>query len=339
MFERELARATHALGVETRSVTLDTGRGLIPSLWSALGGARALVVSLPVVAWKRVLVAPLLALALARLRGVKTIVVAHEWADLNPMRRAAMTVYLLWAQTVFLSAPGVRRDFENSLVGRLRVPKPLIPIPSNIAPRNGRLRTDAVERLAQERSKGRLVIGHFGSIYPKKQSELVLDIAAALRRSGRDVFVAFIGGFVRGHAEMEAQFRARVQALGLDDRVLVTGYVANGPELSSLFDEVDAFVYAFSEGLTSRRGSVLACLQAGRLVVVNAPGRADEFDHHPTFRRLIAANAVHFVPIDAEPEDYARALARIDTHRLAPALSIFRQAWRDAALALCEALR
>ena len=59
-----------------------------------------------------------------------------------------------------------------------------------------------------------------------------------------------------------------------------------------IFSEVDIFCYLLSEGLTARRGSIVACAQSGHPVVVTGPAESDEFDHHPRFKALIARGAI-----------------------------------------------
>jgi glycosyltransferase involved in cell wall biosynthesis len=339
MFARGLARAAGDAGLDSRLVAVSGRWGDAAALWRALAGAGALVVNLPVVAWKKALLTPLLALAIARLRGARTVVVVHEWADLHPLRRAFVAAYLLFAQVVLFSSPTVRAEFLASPVARLPLVLGLTPIPPNIAPPAARRRSAALARIEAERARGRLILGHFGSIYPKKQSTFVLEVARALQAMNREVFVVFIGGFVKARDDVEARFYARARELGLEEAILVSGYVESEAEIFELFDPVDVFVYAFADGLTSRRGSVLACLESGRPVVVNAARRADEFDHHPVYRGLIAQGALKMTPADAAPADFARTIAVIALDRQAVAPDIFAPAWRDAAAALQAALR
>ncbi len=339
MFARGLARAAGELGLDSRSVAVAGRWGDAPALWRALADAAALVVNLPAVAWKKALLTPLLALTIARLRGARTVVVLHEWADLHPLRRAFVSAYLLFAQVVLFSSPSVRDEFLSSPVGRLPFAVGLAPIPPNIAPPKARLRSPAVERVEAERARGRLILGHFGSIYPKKQSTFVLDVARALQGMNREVFVVFIGGFVKAGDDVEERFFAHARELGLEASIMVSGYIESDAEIFALFDAVDLFVYSFTEGLTSRRGSVLTCLESGRPVVVNAAKSESEFDHHRLFRGLIAQGALQIVPTNAAPADFARAIDAIGADRRAVAPEIFAPAWRDAAAALRAALK
>ncbi len=338
MFARGLARAAGELGLDSRRVVVVGRWGDAPALWRALGGASALVVSLPVVAWKKALLTPFLALLIARVRGARTVVVLHEWMDLHPLRRAFISAYLLLAQVVLFSSPTVRDQFLSSPTGRLPFKLGLVPIPPNIAPPTARIHTAAVDRLQAERANGRLILGHFGSIYPKKQSTAVLEVAHALRGLGREVFVVFIGGFVKASDDIEERFFSHARTLGLEGSMMVSGYLESDQEIFSLFDEVDLFVYSFAEGLTSRRGSVLTCLESGRPVIVNSPERADEFDHHPVFGDLIARGALCLLPTNATPAEFARAIVMTGTDHRGVAPEMFEAAWRAAAIALREAL-
>ena len=90
MFARRLARTWENIGCAENSVAICGRLRDIPALWRALNDVDALVVNFPVVAWKRVLLTPLLAFVLALARGKRTILVAHEWDDsrLAATRRA-----------------------------------------------------------------------------------------------------------------------------------------------------------------------------------------------------------------------------------------------------------
>ncbi len=306
-------------------------------LHRALDGCRALVVNLPVVAWKRRLVEPVLAMAAARSRGLRTVLVLHEWDDLDWKRRAAYLPMIAAAHDVLFSCPEVEAQFRRSLARRAcSGTMGLVPIPPNIARPLVTRRGPASATLAAERGRGRLVIGQFGSIYPKKQPTLVLDVAAELLARGQDPFVVFAGSFIEGSDRVRDTFADHVRRLGLADRVFVTGYIQTDEELFGLFEDVEVFVYAFAEGLTARRASVYACLSSGAPVVVNAPRDAAAFDHHPAYRAALAAGQLRLVPHEAGVGTFADAVvaARGLPHR--PPTADGTLAW-DAALAAVDA--
>jgi glycosyltransferase involved in cell wall biosynthesis len=311
-------------------------------VWRALAGAEALVINAPVVAWKRVLVLPLLCSLLARLRGRKVVHILHEWSDLDPRRRVVLSLSLLFATHVLYSSPSVRDQHRRHLLLRmLPIKTGLVPIPPNIAPpRDGRVRSGhpAVVGLAAARRAGRLIIGHFGSIYPRKRSDRILEIAAELKQRGHDVLLAYIGDFVRGSDDIEEVFTRRIAALGLTDNVLITGYIEAHADVYAALRETDVLVYAFADGLSSRRGSVLAALLSGRPVIVNRPQNKSEFDHHPAFRQALATKALRLVDATEDVGAYADAIEA--AHGAGQAVAIdFDQCWRDAAAAFGRVLR
>ena len=293
-------RIAEAAGPRARGTVL-AGRTALD-----LRGPGALVVNLPVVAWKSVFLSHTLAALAARLRGQPVVVVLHEWDDLHPKRRATYLGLVLLATGLLFSCRAVEAQFGRAWLSQLATrQRGTVPIPPNVRHPGTVLRGAIADRLAAERADGGLVLGYFGSIYPKKQPLQILDVAAELKRRGHRVSVVFVGSFIQGSDAIEREFADRVAALGLGGRVTVTGYVRGEPELFGLFAEVDAFVYRFAEGLTPRRGSVLACLQSGSPVVVNAPADPDELRRHPIYGSLVESGALRL----ASPEAGAGELA------------------------------
>jgi glycosyltransferase involved in cell wall biosynthesis len=161
------------------------------------------------------------------------------------------------------------------------------------------------QRLAAAREGGRLVIGHFGSIYPDKQPNALLNICAILKERGLKPLVVYIGSFIRGVDKVEKEFHARAAELGVSDDVVVSGYVASDHEVFGLFSEIDAFCYPLDEGLTARRSSILTCVQSGRPVIVTRRAEPDEFNYHPRFKEVIGRGAIVLVPRGCGDEVYA----------------------------------
>jgi glycosyltransferase involved in cell wall biosynthesis len=304
------------------------------AVWKALDVADAVVMNLPIVAWKRVILTPLLAFAAALARGKKTILVAHEWDDLDWRRRLVLMIYALFARRVILSSPMVRAQYLSSAFARMiRRPTSVIPIPPNIE--RGRLLTATqIAEQIRSRRNDKIVIGHFGSIYPKKQSDFVLSVAAEMKSMGLDVLVVFVGAFIKGLDSVEEDFNRQLDLLKLRNDVIVTGYVERPEEIFTLFEEVDYFVYRFAEGLSSRRSSVLACLQTGKPVLVNAPADVAEFNHHRIFSFALDNDILRLLPISADAKAYAMALAASSPSGETRAIEMYDASWRDAAHAL-----
>lgn len=269
----------------------------------------SLLLNFPIVAWKKKLLAPVMAALRARMLGRSVVVVLHEWADLDWKRRLALAPVCLLATAILFSAPEVAAQFAASPVSKVATKRHgLIPIPPNLVPSGKVTETTESELLCAQRRAGSLILGQFGSIYPKKQSTRVLDVASALVKAGQDVTVVFVGSFITGQDSVEADFYRHADALGLRERLLVTGYVEDAAKLAGIFGQIDVFCYAFPDGLTARRASVLAAALSGKPVVVNAPRRREGLAHHPLFAALIADHRIRLAACDADADALARAV-------------------------------
>ena len=299
----------------------------------------ALVINLPVVAWKRKLVEPVAAAARARLTGHRVVVVLHEWGDLDWKRRASYSPLLLLADTVLFSCPLVDRSFATAVVSPLTTrARGVLPIPPNVSLPATLRSGPHSERVRRERGRDRMILGHFGSIYPRKRSTFVLDVAAEIKARGEAPFVVFAGSFIQGQDAVEREFFDHVRRLGLEDDVLVTGFIAAEDQLFDLLTLVDAFVYSFAEGLSTRRASVFACLTAGRPVVVNAPPDMEDLNHHPVYRTLLGSGLLRLVPTGAGTAEIADAVLAVRAAPTTPPLSVAETAWAAAAQAFTAAV-
>lgn len=315
------------------ALTLTRAEGSMADIWRAVGSTRSVVCNLPIVAWKRVIARPLLALAIARLRRRHVVLIQHEWGGLHWMRRMTYLPALVLADTIVMFSPLVRQELaDDRLVGWAARKCALAPLPPNIEAPAGIADSKLRQRLAAAREQGRLVIGHFGSIYPGKQPNALLRVGALLKARGLKPLIVYVGSFIRGADKVEEEFHALVAELDLTDDVMVSGYVASDHEVFGLFSEVDAFCYPLDEGLTARRSSILACVQSGRPLIVTGPSLEDEFDHHPRFRELIHRGAIVLVARGSEDEIYADRIASALKWPMVQARFDFDAWWQDVAL-------
>ncbi len=310
----------------------------LPAVCRKVRNADQIVFSVPLVAWKRVLLLPLAILLFALLTRRSVSVFMHEWTALHWLRRLTVAPFVWFSRTIIVLSPFVAAGLAKTpwLFGagakcRLAPNAPTLrrPLDQNVTERVRRLR-DATKRCD-------VVIGHFGAIYQGKAPTALLDVCDHLRRHGRHAVVVFVGSFLNSIDGYERQFWAKVAALGIEDRVVVTGYVADQAELYALFDEIGAFLFLFPEGLTARRSSVIHTLQSDRPVVVTAPRSRAEFAHHAGFRRLIDAGVLSFVAADADLEAIADRLLAAARHGKRPASAIDWDAWWHATTAATDA--
>lgn len=317
------------------TLTLTQAEGSISEIWRAVGAARSVVCNFPIVAWKRVILRPLLALAFARMRRRRVILVQHEWASLHWLRRLTYLPALLLANTIIMFSPQVRRELaRDPLVGWTVSKCVLAPLPPNIEAPPQIADTPLRQKLKAARQNGRLVIGHFGSIYPGKQPNTLLDVTAILKARRRNPLTVYVGSFIKAFDNVEQDFYARLSELGLSEDVIVSGYVESSAEVFGLFAEVDAFCYPLEEGLTARRASILTTVQSGHPAIVTGPAEADEFDHHPRFKELIEQGAIVLVPRGSGNDVYADAIVASLDRSTAYAAFNFADWWRDAANAI-----
>ena len=195
---------------------------------------------------------------------------------------------------------------------------------------NERAVTDTVRRLEEAAKRADVIIGHFGSIYGGKAPTALLDICDHLRTCSIRALIVYIGSFTKSLDDYEAQFRAKIDTMGLREQVFITGYVETENELFALFERIGVFLFLFPEGLTARRSSVIACLQSGRPVVVSAPRSPDEFAHHEHMRALIEAGVLSFVPRSGSIPGTAARLLAAATEDGNPAPELDVEAWWTA---------
>ncbi|HYW62197.1 MAG TPA: hypothetical protein VE865_03235 [Bradyrhizobium sp.] len=321
------------------SLTLTRTDGSLAQIWRGAGSAHNAIGNFPLVAWKRVMLRPLLALAFAKLRGRLVVLIQHEWGGLHWARRLVYTPALWLADSIVMFSPLVMRELAaDALVGRAARKCTLAPLPPNIEAPAGIVDSELRQRLAGARRDGRLVIGHFGSIYPGKQPNALLNIGAILKQRGLKPLIVYVGSFIRATDNIEATFYHRVAELGLSDDVVVSGFVPSEHELFGLFSEIDAFCYPLGEGLTARRSSVLTCVQSTRPVIATGPAEADEFDHHPRFKQLIDRGAIVLVPRGSADEAYADRIVAALQWPSVHAPFDFDGWWRDVAEAVRKQL-
>ncbi len=126
------------------------------------------------------IILPLLALAIARLRGRRVILIQHEWAGLHWLRRLTYMPALLLAHRIVMFSPLVRRQLAaDRLVGwtARKMRAGAAAAEHRAAPRDSPIPNCAGGSPPRTR-QDELVIGHFGSIYPGKQPTALLDPSA-----------------------------------------------------------------------------------------------------------------------------------------------------------------
>jgi glycosyltransferase involved in cell wall biosynthesis len=280
----------------------------LPAVLREVARADQIVFSVPMTAWKKMLLLPLAILLYARLMRCQVIACMHEWSALHWLRRLAFAPYVLLSRMIIVVSPLIASQIGGSrwLAGTGKKCR-LVPTSPTVRPHEPNV-TERVQQLREAARNCDVVIGHFGSLYKGKASSELLDVCCYLRAQGSRALIVFIGNFPPSLDGYEQQFWAKVAEYGLGDQVIVTGYVTDEAELYTLFGEVGAFLFLFPEGLTARRSSVIHCLQSNRPIVVTAPRSMSEFAHHNGFLSIFESGALSLIADHADMPAIAERL-------------------------------
>ena len=156
------------------------------------------------------------------------------------------------------------------------------------------------------------LVGHFGFLNGSKGIPTLLHAVSALAAEGRDVRLAFIGA-QRGTSNPIDQTYARdvhqlITALDLKQRVTLTGYLPPS-DLSAALLSCDVIALPFEDGVSPRRGTLMAAITHGMPVVSTVPARGAALSHGKPFLLRDGVDVVLVPPRD--PRALARALARL----------------------------
>jgi glycosyltransferase involved in cell wall biosynthesis len=247
------------------------------------------------------------------------------------------------ATTAALASPSIAERIREQiasdrLVARAADKCDLVPHPPTVRRPATLTVTDRVRGIARAAEDCDLVIGYFGALYEGKAPEALLEICDHLRGRGIRALIVFVGSFIRSLDDYEGRFRAKIEQMAIEDRVIVTGYVEDTQELFALFEHIGVFLFLFPEGLTARRSSVIACLQSNRPVVVSAPRSPDEFRHHEGFTTLIEGGALSFVRRSAPIAEIADQLLAAVERKAGSTPAIDGDAWWKATTAATRAI-
>jgi glycosyltransferase involved in cell wall biosynthesis len=157
----------------------------------------------------------------------------------------------------------------------------LIPIGSNIAARSvDSADISAVRQKLALQSEDRL-LGYFGFLNESKGADSLLQALAALDKR---FHLVFIGGQTgssdpQNNAAFLAGLKEMVANLDLEDRVHWSGFLADD-EASAFLQTAEIMVMPYRDGVSLRRGTLMAALAHGRPIITTEPAlRIPELKH------------------------------------------------------------
>lgn len=139
-------------------------------------------------------------------------------------------------------------------------------------------------------------IGLVGWVYPDKGHEEAIELAAALRSTGRALGVAALGGVVAGHDELEADLARLADRLGVAWHV--TGYLDDDALVRAMHETT---VPVAAHRHPSASGSVNSWVAAGRRPILREHPSTVELDDLRPGAHLVR-------PLDAWPAEVALTL-------------------------------
>jgi len=153
-------------------------------------------------------------------------------------------------------------------------PRRLVPIGPNVMPRS-RAHVDRPAWRKRWGIKGdQLALSYFGFLNQSKGGEELIEALAKLVTEGRDARLLMIGGRVGASDPTNLAYLHRVQALiarhGLTDRVVWTDYLPEEEATATLMAS-DICVLPYRDGVSTRRGTLMAALVHGLPVVTTQP--------------------------------------------------------------------
>jgi glycosyltransferase involved in cell wall biosynthesis len=167
----------------------------------------------------------------------------------------------------------------------------MIPIGSNIACDPPQELDCVAWRAGYGVSADGLLMCYFGFLNDSKGGEELIAALDALCRAGRDAYLLMIGGHVGASDPTNRAYLERVQGAirvrGLEQRVIWTGFLTS-QEVSAAFACSDVCVLPYRDGVSFRRGSLLAAIIHGMPIISTHP--------RVSLRELVHGDNIWLVP-------------------------------------------
>jgi len=201
---------------------------------------------------------------LARIRSGPPVVITFHTLVGGSLRSRVVVPLLLLAARWSISANEevsalIRRRLP-ALVGRFTE----IPIGANIPTKLGGMQSASQAALGLPLEGPVLV--HFGLIYPGKGLETLFAALSELLRVRPHVRLVIVGDTRVENRGYLADLKALAERLGVASATIWSGH-RSGEEVSHILSAADIFVVPYDDGVSIRRGSLMAGLAHGRPVV------------------------------------------------------------------------
>lgn len=196
-------------------------------------------------------------------------------------------------------------DFAQLTQRAPAVPRRLIPIGSNILPPAQHDYSREAWRARWGIQPHEFALAYFGFLNVTKGGEDLIGALELLIREGRPVKLIMVGGKVGSSDPTNLLYlnrvEQRIRQSRLEDRVVWTDYLPD-KEVSATLWAADAIVLPYRDGVSTRRGTLMAALAHGLPIVTTTP-------RLPVHYFQDGENLLLVPP--ASPEEIARAVVRL----------------------------
>ena len=218
-----------------------------------------------------------------RLKGItKTIVTFHDlrvpylFPKAGKLRRKAVSFMARHADGIITTNYS---DYAK-LEPELNIPLAQIPIGSNISPYTPNHIEVAEARQQLGLNDNVFLLGYFGFLNESKGADTLLE---SLSQLDQRYHLVFIGGQTGAsdttNAKFLEQIRGLIAELGVSERVHWTGFLSD-VRVSAFLHAADLMVMPYRDGVSLRRGTLMAVLAHGRPLITTAPSEpTPELDH------------------------------------------------------------
>jgi len=198
--------------------------------------------------------------------------VPYLFPKAGPLRR--WVVYALARRADGIIVTNRQDELELTHAGLDEAKLTRIPIGSNIAVSLPAGYDRNTERSRYGIGPNDLLLGYFGFLNESKGGEELIKTLHLLVQDGMPAYLLKIGGRVGASDPTNRAYADRVEKmiedLNLARRVHWTGYV-DAERVSASLRAVDVCVLPYRDGVSFRRGSLLACIAHGRPIVTTRP--------------------------------------------------------------------
>jgi glycosyltransferase involved in cell wall biosynthesis len=186
-------------------------------------------------------------------RRVKFAIALHEFSQLSPKARGALWILAAFTRSAVFTSK-YEAELAAAVLPRLRSRSTVIPIKYNIEP------STTINSLCA-RTRG---VCYFGQIRPNKGVEQFVEVCRELLRRDPTIPVCIAGQVPTGYEDYLAALREDIK----DTSMTV---IENMPadEVARFLNDCKVAYLPFPDGVSERRGSLLAALSNGLAVVAH----------------------------------------------------------------------